>query len=215
MGNSNVQLQGQFLLNSNDLQFTLTGATATGAVLQNSAPVSIPTFADFLVNGPVTTDEPNESNTINSLTFNPASSLFIYNTLTVTSGLINGNVTNNGTVNPGNSPGTLSINGDFTQTSSGTLQIEIASSSVFDRLVVSGNAALAGTLQALNYGGNKLKYDWQSEEQYPYAFDQIAPTYYESLGNITIEQAFVQTQQNEPAPECRPVGGAWISIHRH
>ncbi len=63
-------------------------------------------------------------------------------------GLIAGNVTNRGTVNPGNSPGTLTIDGDFTQTSPGTLQIEIASTSIFDRLVVSGTAALGGTLRS-------------------------------------------------------------------
>ncbi len=146
---------------------------------------------------------------------------------------------------------------------------------MFDRLLVSGNAALAGTLQALNYRGNKLKYgqqfaflqagsisgdfdrilmpdpsrfrgrflaeggtgtllvaptsytlvaettnqrnvakaldsyipergndretvsialDLQSEAQYPAAFDAIAPTFYESLADITIEQAVAQNQ---------------------
>ncbi|MDX2081353.1 MAG: autotransporter domain-containing protein [Terrimicrobiaceae bacterium] len=72
-------------------------------------------------------------------------------------GTIIGHVINRGTVNPGNSPGTLSIVGDFTQTSSGTLQLEIASPTVFDRLIVSGTANLGGTLQVLNLG-NRLQY---------------------------------------------------------
>ncbi len=67
-------------------------------------------------------------------------------------GLIVGNVTNRGTVNPGNSPGVLTINGDFNQTNSGILEIEVANPNVFDRLIVSGTAALDGTLRAINLG---------------------------------------------------------------
>jgi outer membrane autotransporter protein len=36
--------------------------------------------------------------------------------------------------------------------------------------------------------------DLQTAEQYPAAFDQIMPGFYESLANIAIEQAFAQTQ---------------------
>jgi autotransporter-associated beta strand protein/T5SS/PEP-CTERM-associated repeat protein len=36
--------------------------------------------------------------------------------------------------------------------------------------------------------------DLQTAEQYPYAFDQIMPGFYESLANMAIEQAFNQTQ---------------------
>ena len=53
------------------------------------------------------------------------------------------------TVAPGNSPGVLTIDGDYTQGSGGTLAIEIAGSTPgeqHDRLVVSGQAHLAGTL---------------------------------------------------------------------
>jgi len=73
------------------------------------------------------------------------------------SGLINGNVINSGTVAPGNSPGTLTINGNFTQTSSGTLQIEVADNA-FDQLIVTGQASLAGTLQAVAFGGHEFAY---------------------------------------------------------
>jgi len=330
-----------------ELRMTFLSVQATGAILQNSAPVNIPIIADFLVDGVVTTGTPAESNIINSLIFNPGSSLQVFNNLTVTSGnfdvnsgtatifggniitpgdftktgsgdlianstfgvggaanivggglyvnsvftvaqgltvfqnallggtgVINGNVFNNGTVAPGNSVGTLTINGNYAQSSSGTFQLEIASPGSFDRLLVSGNAALAGTLQVLNLGKN-LKYgqqyaflqagsisgefdtismpnpsrfrgrflaeggtgtllvaptsytlvaetpnqqrvakaldsyiparnndreavgialDLQSEEQYPASFDQIAPTFHESVANISIEQAFAQTQ---------------------
>ncbi|MEX1118903.1 MAG: autotransporter domain-containing protein, partial [Terrimicrobiaceae bacterium] len=207
--------------------------------------------------------------------FSVAQGLTVFqNALLGGSGLINGNVFNNGTVAPGNSVGTLTINGNYSQSSSGTFQLEIASLSSFDRLLVSGNASLAGTLQVLSLG-KRLKYgqqyaflqagsisgefdeivmpnpasfrgrfltnsgtgsllvaptsytlvaetpnqrrvakaldsyipargndrevvsialDLQAGDQYPAAFDQIAPTFHESLANISIEQAFAQTQ---------------------
>jgi len=63
------------------------------------------------------------------------------------SGTILGSLTNaGGTVAPGNSPGTLSINGDYTQ-ESGTLAIELAGlvqGNDYDLLDVSGIAALNG-----------------------------------------------------------------------
>ncbi|WP_131989328.1 autotransporter outer membrane beta-barrel domain-containing protein [Chthoniobacter flavus] len=87
--NSNFLVQGTFLLNPTNVQFTVTGVTMTGPLLQNSAPVGVPTFADFIVNGPVTTGGPTESNTVNTLTFFPDSSLKIFNTLHVTTGPVN------------------------------------------------------------------------------------------------------------------------------
>jgi len=182
-------------------------------------------------------------------------------------GLIVGDVWNDGTVAPGTSPGVLTINSSYTQTSNGTLEIEGG-----DFLSVSGHAALDGALaysggglscgnqiaflQAGSISGefdqilmpNSSKYrgrllveggtgilliaptsytlvaetdnqrnvaraldsfipergndqetvsialDLQSEGQYPDAFDQIAPTFYESLTDITIEQANAQNQ---------------------
>jgi len=65
-------------------------------------------------------------------------------------GTVIGNVNNAGTARPGASPGILTITGNFTQTASGTLDIEIGGPTVstqYDRLVVSGVANLAGTLR--------------------------------------------------------------------
>ena len=59
-------------------------------------------------------------------------------------GTINGNVTNAGTVSPGNSPGVLTIAGNYNQT--GALLIQIASHSSYDQLVVGGTATLGGSL---------------------------------------------------------------------
>ena len=57
--------------------------------------------------------------------------------------------TNAGTVAPGLSPGTLTVTGDYTQSSSGTLEIEIGGTTLdtdYDQLAVSGTATLDGTL---------------------------------------------------------------------
>ena len=65
------------------------------------------------------------------------------------SGALSANLTNSGTVSPGNSPGTITVNGDYTQEASGTLAIEIGSTTPgteHDQLVVTGAATLGGTL---------------------------------------------------------------------
>jgi autotransporter-associated beta strand protein len=61
-------------------------------------------------------------------------------------GIIGGNLSNNGIVSPGDSPGTLQVSGNFSQGSGGVLDIEIASLLSYDQLMVSGTATLAGTL---------------------------------------------------------------------
>ncbi len=71
------------------------------------------------------------------------------------SGIIYGDVYNDGFVNPGNSPGTLTIVGNYAQSSTGTLIVEVESSSNHDRLHVSGTTSLAGTVAfggSISYG---------------------------------------------------------------
>ena len=86
--------------------------------------------------------------------------------------------TNAGNVNPGASPGILSITGDYVQTSTGALNIEIGglvAGTDFDQLAISGSATLAGTLnvslinpfnpsqgnsfQIVNYASNSGTFD--------------------------------------------------------
>jgi hypothetical protein len=71
------------------------------------------------------------------------------------SGTINGPVFNAALLSPGSSPGTLTINGYYTQTASGELQMELAglTPGEFDRLVVNGQATLAGTLKVTLLNG--------------------------------------------------------------
>jgi hypothetical protein len=66
-------------------------------------------------------------------------------------GTVAANVVSSGIVSPGDGIGLLTINGNYTQTSTGRLTIDLAGlvpGSGFDRLSVSGSASLAGTLGA-------------------------------------------------------------------
>jgi autotransporter-associated beta strand protein/T5SS/PEP-CTERM-associated repeat protein len=72
-------------------------------------------------------------------------------------GQIFGNVLNNGIVSPGHSPGTFTIAGNYTQLSGGTLVIEIASSSSYDKLSVIGHASLDGKLRIIALNGYQPK----------------------------------------------------------
>jgi hypothetical protein len=64
-----------------------------------------------------------------------------------------GLVSNSGTVHPGNGPGILTINGNYSQSSSGILDIELAGSSNYSALAVAGLASLDGMLDLSLTGG--------------------------------------------------------------
>ncbi len=72
-------------------------------------------------------------------------------------GTIGGSVLNNSLVSPGNSPGVLTIAGDYSQTSNGYLLIQIQSTSVYDQLIVGGHAYLDGGLVIEGYDGFVLQ----------------------------------------------------------
>ncbi|HVV70270.1 MAG TPA: hypothetical protein VHI52_02035, partial [Verrucomicrobiae bacterium] len=100
-------------------------------------------------------------------------------------GTINGNVSNSSVLSPGASPGILSIAAgkDFQQTAVGTLTIEIGGHTAgaqYDRLVVGGNATLAGRLQASLVSGFAPKLGDSFEiltcSGQTGAFDSIDPT---------------------------------------
>ncbi len=63
------------------------------------------------------------------------------------------NMSNSGTLNPGNSIGTINITGDYTQSSSATLNIEIDPSGACDLVAVTGIANLNGTLNIIQTPG--------------------------------------------------------------
>ena len=81
---------------------------------------------------------------------------------TATGGIFSGNatvnnLTNNGIVKPGNSIGTITIPGDYTQTASGTLINEVDATPQTDLLAVTGTANLAGTLTMSPLSGSHYK----------------------------------------------------------
>lgn len=64
-------------------------------------------------------------------------------------GTINANLINSALVKPGQSPGTISVSGNYTQTATGKLEIEIAGTAAgtqYDRFLVTGTATLDGDL---------------------------------------------------------------------
>ena len=71
-------------------------------------------------------------------------------------GTITGNVSNAGQVTPGLSPDILNIVGNYTQASTGELNVEVGGLTAgtgFDQLNITGNAALGGTLSVSLIGG--------------------------------------------------------------
>jgi hypothetical protein len=71
-------------------------------------------------------------------------------------GSVEGALRNNARVDVGGTPGTLTVKGAYTQTSAGTLNIELGGSIAgtgFDQLVVDGAATLAGTLNITPING--------------------------------------------------------------
>jgi len=107
----------------------------TGGLVTVGNTTSISTGSQAIINGQLTSPQVNVNGS----------------GLLTGAGRIVGNVVNSGTVAPGNSPGTLTITGNYTQTT-GVLLMEIASQTAFDRLVVGGTANLGGTLQVLATG---------------------------------------------------------------
>jgi fibronectin-binding autotransporter adhesin len=129
--NNGVQLTGDGVLPATVLGFNTLTMSGPGTW---SLPTAV-TFGNSFVNGGVLA----VNGTLTSpVLVNPGGTLG-------GSGTVIGNVTNNGRVAPGNSLGTLTINGNYTQTRDGTLAVEVSPSGA-DRLVVGGAATLGGTL---------------------------------------------------------------------
>ncbi|RYX82091.1 hypothetical protein EON83_20985 [bacterium] len=94
-------------------------------------------------------------------------------------GTIEGNVINSaGSFRPGHSPGTITINGNFTQTSGGVLDMELGGSAPgtgYDQILVKGTAYLAGTLNLIRWN-NYVPRDGDVYTLF---------TYYSKVGNFT------------------------------
>ncbi len=75
--------------------------------------------------------------------------------------------TNAGKLIPGNSPGALTIDGDYTQTETGILEIELSGTGTagtdYDQLIVNGTASLGGTLMLKEVDG----FEWSNSVTIP------------------------------------------------
>lgn len=90
-------------------------------------------------------------------------------------------LTNHGTIRPGNSVGTLNLNGDaFIQGSSGTLELEVESTSSYDKIVGASTATLDGTLKTTTTG--------------TYALADTLSGVIETTGGISGSFSFLDTQ---------------------
>jgi len=130
-----LAVDGGSLLVSGD--FTAPAAVASGATL------------DVLTGGALTGDVTGAAGSFTKVNGTVTGAVANAGTLSG-AGTIVGDVTNSGTVAPGNSPGILTVNGNYTQTSTGSLAAEITpvttAGTGYDQLSVTGTAALDGTL---------------------------------------------------------------------
>ncbi|MBX3665459.1 MAG: filamentous hemagglutinin N-terminal domain-containing protein [Burkholderiales bacterium] len=134
-------------------------------------------------------------------------------------GTIVGDVINNtGTVAPGTSPGTLVINGDYTQGPGGTLDIELGGTAQgvdYDLLHVTGNASLGGTLNVAMFGGftgvNGDFFDFMTYAGRSGDFATInlpAGTVMTATPNATFYQLALTTPPSPPLPPPTTGGAA-------
>ena len=143
-------LTGYVLLEGDDDILELTGEGTEDAMFSG--------VENLLMNGTAWTlsgywDDPFESLTLyrGSLTLTQAIEISESGTL-AGSGTLATDVTNNGTVSPGNSIGTLTINGDYTQASTATMRLE-AGGGTSDLLAVTGTADIQGGSLVLSAAG--------------------------------------------------------------
>ena len=129
------------------------GTLAASAAIANSGTVTVPSGTTLTVTGAAYTQSAGTTNLAGTLSSNQTVSL-TGGTLAGT-GTVAADLSNGGTVAPGSPLGILTVTGNYTQTSTGTLSIDLAGTTVgtgYSQLDVSGLVTLAGSLQlALNY----------------------------------------------------------------
>jgi autotransporter-associated beta strand protein len=179
-------LSGLLTLNGGTFNLSGTGAYTNAAPLTNSADttLNIAPGSTLTLTGGLTNNGNTDvnGNLTGNLTNNAGG-------LVNGSGVITGTLMNNGRVNPGNSPGTLSVVGSYVQTAAGTYTAEIASASSYDRINVTGapgTATLAGAITPTLYGGFKPR------------GNQVFPGVIATTGGITGTFSTILNQQLSP-----------------
>ena len=111
--------------------------------------VSLENGGTLTVNGNITNNANGTFSVGNGATASVGSTGLLNHGLFAGAGTLVGNVTSYGTVGPGASPGTLTIDGDYNQLLSGIFSVEIGglfAGTEYDVLNVTGTASLAGSL---------------------------------------------------------------------
>lgn len=150
---------------------TLAGGTLKNGALTGAVTSSGGTIDGLAGSASVTTQSANTTltgtNTYTGATTVNGGTLVVNGAITASSGVtvaagatIGGSgqlpsLTVNGTLSPGNSPGTLTVNGNLTL-GAGSVYVAEVQGAVSDRVNVTGTAALAGTLRLVPLGGAYL-----------------------------------------------------------
>jgi hypothetical protein len=139
---------GSYLENHGTLGNSGTILVASGAVLVNAS-----------IHSPATYEQSAGSTVVDGL-FTSDTPIQIDGGTLSGKGIIQGDVMMGGTLSPGDSPGRLTIQGNYTQLSTGTFFAELAGlipGTQYDQLVVSGLATLDGTLDVVLLNGFVVK----------------------------------------------------------
>lgn len=145
--------------NGNNHILTLAAASGSGIVmdraLDNLSGLITTGAGTVTLNGANTYTGPTAINAGSLVLNGSATSAFTVGSAgtLVSAGTITGNLVNHGAVRLGATPGVLTINGDFSNSSTGTLYLEIISAASHDQLRISGSASLSGTLSLSIPGG--------------------------------------------------------------
>ena len=139
---------------TNNTIITNTATYPTVTFLTNGI-LTITPSADLSITAPIDVTN-NATVVLNGVLNTPSVTVASGGTLSGT-GTLNGNLTNSGVVAPGNSPGTLTVKGNFAQTSGGTLLVQVGNG-LNSMLSVNGTATLGGTLVVNSYAGHQFQY---------------------------------------------------------
>ena len=147
---------------SNALANLASNTTAGSLTIQNGHNLTTPSFTNagsVTVGGSstlsVTGDYTQTAGTteLQLGTLNATSAVNIQGGALTGAGTVGGNVSNAGKVSPGSSVGILNISGNYTQTASGSLDVELGAGGESDQLNATGTATLGGTLNVSTLGG--------------------------------------------------------------
>jgi hypothetical protein len=156
---------GSFNMTGGEFNFTAGQVTGNTAIVP-TAPIAL-VGATMNVSAGTLNTTAGEFGITNGATFNLSGGVMNASTVTLSSSAFNftggvlhattfnGNLVNaGGTLAPGTSPGTTTVNGNYTQTA-GVLEIELGGTTAgqFDLLSVTGNTTLGGAIDVNLFGG--------------------------------------------------------------